>query len=925
MTGVEVRILGAVEIVAGGVVAALSSAPARTVLATLALRSRRVPRADGRRGSAAAAADWPGASAGYAAALRLWRGRACQDASGERIRSAGGLLDAERTEVVQRNLAVDLLAGRPVTERTAVLVEAEPLRERFWCLHVLGLALEGRQAEALAAYRQAQRVLAEELGLDPGAELRTLERHLLHGDVGAGVAVVRAWFGAAPTRPAPRPRQLPADIDDFTGRRDELDRITALLAGAAARPVTVCVSGMGGIGKTTLAVRLAHRLDTEAVFVDLHGTDPAPPDAYQVMGSILRSLGLPGSAVPGDRDARSGLYRSTMAERRPLLVLDNAGGEAQVRPLIPGAPGARTIVTSRWTLAGLDGVTAVELGVLAKPDAAALLDHVSGHPRTADEPDAARRVLDLCGGLPLALRIVGVRLARQPGTSLERMAVRLTGERSRLDELTVGDRDIRAVFAESHRRVDPEAALLLRRLALLPVAEAGGVLAAALVDVPVADAERRLDRLSAASLVSTWDTGHEVRYRMHDLVRLCARERSDDADEAALRRGYEALLGQVLRADLRLRSRPYPAEPAPAGPDGDPPGWLAAERSLVLAAAHDAVTRGWVDLAGRLVCATTNVALAHAYGPEWTSAASAVLAAGPGAAETAALWLGLGMVRQRSGQPMAARGLLRQARRAYVAQGDQLRAATAATYLSMAHRVTGRWRTALAAADWAIGRLDGDSAPVQLGWAQLALGNLLLEMDDQPAARDAYARALTVMRAAGDRAGEANVLICLAQSLRRSGQYERMMPRYQEAVQILREVDDPLGLCMVELALGRVRLQAGDLAAARTHSERGLVLVRDAPFTMARKDALDLAGEVALAGGDVPAALDLFTATLEIARAQSAPVATAAVLHHLSRAFRAAGDTAAARTAATESVEIFTELGRAERNTVAALLRDLDG
>ncbi|MEV0719619.1 hypothetical protein AB0H87_34050, partial [Asanoa sp. NPDC050611] len=213
---------------------------------------------------------------------------------------------------------------------------------------------------------------------------------------------------------------------------------------------------------------------------------------------------------------------------------------------------------------------------------------------------------------------------------------------------------------------------------------------------------------------------------------------------------------------------------------------------------------------------------------------------------------------------------------------------------------------------------------VQLGWAQLALGNLLLEMaEDLPAARAAYGRALAVLRAAGDRAGEANVLICLAQSLRRGGEYEPMMLRYQEALQILREVDDPLNLFMVEVALGKVRLRAGDLAGARPHAERALALAGAAHFAQARKDAFDLAGEVALAGGDVPAALALFTGAVEQARAQGAPVGLAMALHHLARARQAAGETAAARAAATESVEIFTALGRVERDEVGALLREL--
>ena len=263
-----------------------------------------------------------------------------------------------------------------------------------------------------------------------------------------------------------------------------------------------------------------------------------------------------------------------------------------------------------------------------------LLQAVAGRSYAAQEA-AAQRLVDLCGGLPLAVRVVGVRLSRRGGATAERVAQRLAGEQSRLDELVVGDREVRAVFAMSNARLDPAAATLLRRIGLLPVSEAASWVAAAALGQPVATAERALDRLAEASLVATTDTGRELRYRLHDLVRLYARELADDEDLAALHRIYATAANLVAAADRGLPTHTYPAGAVhPAATVAvdeivvEPLQWLYAERQLLLAGARDAAERGWTAVAGRLVSGMTNFASLERYTAEWVG--DRRIRAGPG-------------------------------------------------------------------------------------------------------------------------------------------------------------------------------------------------------------------------------------------------------------------------------------------------------
>ncbi|MFC7589806.1 BTAD domain-containing putative transcriptional regulator [Nonomuraea antimicrobica] len=379
-------------------------------------------------GSAARAAE------GFRAALALWRGQALADVESSVLRRAHGVpLEELRLTVLEERVELDLRLGRgaEVVGELRALTGAHPLRERAWVRLIEALHQAGRRSEALGAYQEARRTLVEELGLEPGAELAAAHGRVLSdgpapdaGDAGQAEPV----------------NELPPDISDFSGRRPVLDWIARVAGERASAPVHLVLHGPPGCGKSAVAVHAATslRFPDGRLYASLGAR---PPSA--VLEDLLRSLGCPDGAVPSGLDERVRLYRSTTARRRLLVVLDDAADEAQVRPLLPTGPGSLTLVTSRSPLAGLEAARAYELGLLDEDEAVALLAGVAGHERVGAEPEAALRIVRLCGHLPLALRIAGSRLARRPGWTLGHLAGRLGDERRRLDELSAGDLAVR--------------------------------------------------------------------------------------------------------------------------------------------------------------------------------------------------------------------------------------------------------------------------------------------------------------------------------------------------------------------------------------------------------------------------------------------------------------------------------------------------
>ena len=439
---------------------------------------------DGRR--AFAAGDLAGAASRLTEALALWYGRPLDDVPPTPLVEAEAERLAElRLGAVELRITAELTLGghdQAVAELRRLLAD-HPLREGLWLLLMRALDGAGRHAEALEVYARARDAISEQLGVDPGAELRQLHAQLLAKDTAAAPAGAVFIPGGRPprgppalggaarppnpaglrpgrgaTRGAQGPAQLPADVADFTGRDEQVKRLSDLLSGTGASgdPGAVriaVVAGAGGLGKTSLAVHAAHRVRRRfpdgQLYVDLLGATPAALPPGDVLARFLRDLGVDGKDIPVNEDERAAWYRTALARRRMLVVLDNARDAAQVRPLLPGSASSAVLVTTRNRMPDLASTKLVDLNVLDDDEALKLFVKVVGEERAAAEPEATAELLDACAGLPLAIRICAARLATRSGWTIRAMASRLRDEHSRLDEMRAGDLAVRASFEVS--------------------------------------------------------------------------------------------------------------------------------------------------------------------------------------------------------------------------------------------------------------------------------------------------------------------------------------------------------------------------------------------------------------------------------------------------------------------------------------------
>ena len=470
-------------------------------------------------------------------ALRLWRGPALADVPARFAAVEARRLDELRLAALEKLMEAEFALGRhrDLVPELIQLVAEYPLCERLRGQLMVALHTIGRSGDALAVYRTGHQMLVDELGLDPGAELRQLERTILAGttrDAPAGPAFAVA--SGEPNRQrvvVPFPAQLPRDVADFTGRSEEVAAISRRLGAersTTAVPIVV-VTGPAGVGKSALVTHVAHltriHFPDGQVHVDLRGTR-GPQEPASVLARVLLALGVPRTAIPDDLPGRVQLYRSMTAPRRVLLVLDDIVDEAQARPLLPGGAGCAVLIASQAELTGLEGADRVRLDTLPVDDALTLLATTAGPHRVAAEPMAARTIVNLCGRLPLALRVAGGRAAIQPELSLRRLADRLANPGRRLDELRAGGLDVRASLAASLRGLPPEVALTARRLALLEMNEFPLWTVAAVLQMDPAQAEDLLDRLVERHIIeyAGMDALDQPRYRFPELTRLHLRE-----------------------------------------------------------------------------------------------------------------------------------------------------------------------------------------------------------------------------------------------------------------------------------------------------------------------------------------------------------------------------------------------------------------
>jgi DNA-binding SARP family transcriptional activator/DNA-binding XRE family transcriptional regulator len=549
------------------------------------------------RAGEARQADPEQALALYEQALRLWRGPALVDLP-DRIRHhpAATALGGRRIAAALAHADTALGLGRheDVAAQLRELVHEEPLHEGLHARLMLGLAGSGQQAAALRLFADIRGRLAEDLGIEPGSEMVAAHLRIIRNEVVTAGGPVPAALSH------PVPAQLPADIGGFTGREYHLGRLNAVLrkrnSANNTAVVIAALTGTAGVGKTALALHWAHRVREEfpdgQLYVNLRGyASDSPVRPLEALTRFLHALGLPAERVPADEEEAVGLYRTVLADRRALVLLDNAASADQVRPLLPGSPGCLVLVTSRDRLAGLtatEGAHRLTLDVLDPEEANALLRRMIPDERADEDPNAVTDLAEACAYLPLALRIVAANLASLQHTSIGDYTDELR-KRGRLTELVVeGDDEgaVRAAFDLSYDSLQPEARRLFRRLGLVPGVDFTADVAGALLDLEPAEARRWMGQLAVANLVGEHAAG---RYQFHDLLREYAADRARTEDGAeAMQAATDRLLASYLRATDAATRLLYPHAPRiPAVRDQSP--------EPAVARAGEAAAIDWLD------------------------------------------------------------------------------------------------------------------------------------------------------------------------------------------------------------------------------------------------------------------------------------------------------------------------------------------
>ncbi|MFF4352064.1 BTAD domain-containing putative transcriptional regulator [Streptomyces sp. NPDC001530] len=837
-------------------------------------------------------------------ALTLWDGEPLANVPGPYAETQRARLEEWRLQLLESRLDMDLEQGchaEAVSELTA-LTAAHPLRERLRELLMLALYRSGRQAEALAVYADTRRLLADELGVDPRAGLKELQQRILQADPGlAEPSAPAAEPAAAPVRPA----QLPASVTDFTGRASFVQELSAVLASASSAEGRVmavsALAGIGGVGKTTLAVHVAHQargaFPDGQLYVDLQGAGSRAAEPETVLGAFLRALGTADSAIPDSLEERSALYRSVLDGRRVLVLLDNARDAAQVRPLLPGTEGCAALVTSRVRMVDLAGAHLVDLDVMSPEEALQLFTKIVGEERVASEREAALDVVAACGFLPLAIRIAASRLAARRTWTVSVLAAKLGDERRRLDELQAGDLAVKATFELGYGQLEPAQARAFRLLGLADGPDISLAAAAAVLDLPVEDTEDLLESLVDTSLLESAAPG---RYRYHDLVRLYARacaERDEqppsERDEAMSRLldFYLATTAGVYEIDRpgdrlvdHLETTEYPGlvfEDRHQAQD-----WLYAEAVCTLACVRQSMGSQTLARAVDLLWAACDLAESGANSKEYEAIAEA--------ARTAA-------------QKIAARRA----------------EARALTTLSFVHHITGRFDSADQAATRALDLALATGDPLTSCWSSNILGVIALYQNRHEDGEAHLARAIDNFRACEDRPGEASALCNLSRIHLATGRTASAVALAQQGTAMYDDMGHALKGANGRYALGLALTQSGQLSQAVDRLQEALEVFQDSRQRLWEGMTLFRLAEADLAGRRPAQAAANAELALTVLRGIGGDWRRGNVLTVLGRALSGIGQIGRAQVCWREALDIFEALGAPEADEVRALLKPL--
>ncbi|GAA5197380.1 BTAD domain-containing putative transcriptional regulator [Rugosimonospora acidiphila] len=820
-------------------------------------------------------------------ALALWRGPALAGAASQDVhgRLCRDLDEARLGAIEDRAEALVRLGNhRNVAEHLAALADEHPDRPRLTRALMLALHGSGRTAQALDAYQRAARHLRNELGLEPTPELQDLQVSMLRAEPNrngrAPATVVR------PAVPLPIPRQLPADIAQFTGRQAELRHLLGL-SGPATEPgatMVAAIDGMAGVGKTTLAVRAAHQLAPRfpdgQVFVDLHGytENIEPADPIMVLETLLRTAGVDTARIPASLDERAALWRTHVADKRLLLVLDNGRDESQVAPLLPGSPLCLVIVTSRRRMVGLDRATPISLDVLSLTEAVTLLSQAAGSDRMAGSaPATAVQVADWCGRLPLAIRIASARLRHHPGWTADHLLELLRGEQGPLATLHAGQRSITAALNLSYQHLTEAQQRLYRRLGLHPGPNLDSYAAAALLETDLNHVRRHLDELYDAHLLTEPRPG---RYVLHDLVRhhMATAVAQDPAGHrsAALGRLFDHYA--YTAANAVDRAHPYEAH---RRPHLRPPGtsrltfdtraaaeaWLDTELSNIFATVRIAAEHGRSDHILRLS------AILHRYLHTRADdardlhgrALAAARSVGDHGAELRAL-VGLGLADRVQGRYEAASDYYNRAVNLARRIGEYFGELEALCGLARIHSLQGRRAEATQYYELVLDMAPDVGDRVSEVEALNGLGQVHQLQNRSEQAMQCHSRALDLAREIGDRTNELHALQGCGYSNQMLGRHAEAAEYFTEELTLARDTTTRTNEMYALIGLGRIHQVDGRYERAADCLGQVLAIAHDIAHPVGQLNALVSIADAYRLQGDHQLAADHFRRALDLAR-----------------------------------------------------------
>ncbi|GAA1580888.1 AfsR/SARP family transcriptional regulator [Actinoplanes couchii] len=839
--------------------------------------------------AARTARDPAHAAALLRAGLAIWRGPALAGVGGRTVSAAAAQLEDRRLSAVLAwaEIALELGSHGAVADELPAEIDRYPLCEPLAGLQMLALYRAGRAAESLVCYERIRRTIAGELGVDPGPELQSRYQRILAAD-----PELNHRPGARPAR-----NHLPRDVGHFTGRSAELDRISSV-ADSGGVTVIQAIDGMGGVGKTAMAVHAAHRLAGRfadgQLFVDLHGHTAGrdPLTADEALDVLLRAVGVSDARIPKSPDEKSAMWRGELAGRRVLVVLDNALNSAQVEPLLPGSAGCAVLITSRRRLTGLIGAEVLSLDTLPTDDAVALFRAVAGPDRGEAEPTAVAEVVRLCGHLPLAIGIAAARFRVRPQWGLSDLVDRLSDDRGRTRLLQSDDWGITAAFALSYRHLADAERRMFRLLGLHPGADVDVFAAAALAGLPLDEAEHLLDALCDMHLLIAYRPG---RYRLHDLVRDFARA-TVEADESAPGRSdardrlldyythvtrIAAEMDNPRRPRLGASPRYRPAAVPRMSRPAEVRAWAAAEHANLvavarLAARHRAGGEGWQ--LPREVGSLLYESGQFSAGLEVFKIALAACRPDTPPAVRSACQVDVSLIHKVMGRyrlaleyleqgtadaavagdlDSIARTLIHKADlshlvgaftdsidyatrsfEVYQELGDVWRAAVALTIMMDAMSQLGRDREAIGVADRAALPLAGFANLRQVSAILSRRGTAHSQLGEHDVAIRLLTESLELARQGEDRRFEADYLHRLAEAIRRSGRPREALAPATEAMTILDDIPDPVDLAETHNVLGAIHNDIREYEVAAGHYRRTLDLTENVEYRSARAHAL---------------------------------------------------------------------------------------